>query len=838
MLGFFALTLFLSAALLFMVQPMIGKMLLPSLGGTPAVWNTCMVFFQAVLLLGYGYTHFVTKLPRRGQLLLQGLILLAPLVFLPFSLGNWQPPAVDNPVLSVLALLAILVGVPFFVVSTTAPLLQKWFAFTGHPAAKDPYFLYGASNLGSMLGLLLYPVLVEPNFAVDEQASVWRFGYLAFASLVFACIAVCFAAKPMPEERPAVAPEVERTSVAVGKLRLSSSPLEPAAQIAMSDVLTVKRRLRWVALAAIPSSLMLGMTTYLTTDIAAIPFFWVIPLALYLMTFILVFARWPVVWTQEPHELVLYAQPCFLMFLMMIFLANLSPPMWLTFLLHITAFLFTTLMCHGELAKDRPTAAHLTEFYLWMSFGGMLGGLFNALVAPTVFQVGVLEYPLALIVSCFVRPNMVTEATLIPGDSDQRRSTTLGWILDAIMPAGVLLLAIAVLGAAAQIGYRAVFMMAPAVAVMALAMRPWRFGMSLFLVWGLVWLHSRQDAANITSVFEGRPYEGPEVQTVFEGRSFFGPLKVRKNFDEGTSEWYHTLLHGTIDHGRQHLEKDKRRLPTSYFHPLTGIGQVFSKLGLHDPKVPTSIFWGDARMPASLAGLATTPFGMLPNLYSEPPYAVVGLGTGTLATYSRPLQHVDFYEIDPLVMHLSLPPDGSKPYFTFLKDALDRNARLSVILGDGRLKMKEAPEHWYHLISLDAFSSDAIPIHLLTKEALELYLSKLAPGGVLVFNATNRYVDIKPVLRDLADELDLETLASAEYRSPEVPEKYGTDFVVLRRRNPEKLGISFSGGPALGERLLLDLERPEERRRWTEPPRLGGPLWTDRYSNLLRVMTW
>ncbi|MFO0865872.1 MAG: hypothetical protein U0744_14685 [Gemmataceae bacterium] len=557
------------------------------------------------------------------------------------------------------------------------------------------------------------------------------------------------------------------------------------------------------------------------------------------MTFILVFARWPIVWTTEPHEFVLYAQPCFLMFLMMIFLANLSPPMWLTFVLHLTAFLFTTLMCHGELAKDRPTAMHLTEFYLWMSFGGMLGGLFNALVAPTVFQVGVLEYPLALIISCFVRPNMVTEATLIPGDSDSRRSTTLGIILNFVMPAGALLLTMAVLAASGQIGYRAVFMMAPAVTVMALAMRPWRFGASLFLVWGLIWFHSRQDAPDITSVFEGRPYVGPEVQTVFEGRSFFGPLKVRKNYDEGTREWYHTLLHGTIDHGRQHLEKDKRRLPTSYFHPLTGIGQVFSKLALHDPAVPKSIFWGDARMPASIAGLSATPFGGLANLYSEPPYAVVGLGTGTLATYARPLQHVDFYEIDPLVLHLSLPPDKSQqPYFTFLKDALDRKANLNIILGDGRLKIREAPEHWYHLISLDAFSSDAIPIHLLTKEALELYLTKLAPGGVLVFNATNRYVDIKPVLRDLADELDLETLASAEYRSAEVPEKYGTDFVVLRRRNPEKLGIPFNGGPALGERLPLDLDREIERRRWSEPGKLGGPLWTDRYSNLLRVMTW
>jgi len=450
----------------------------------------------------------------------------------------------------------------------------------------------------------------------------------------------------------------------------------------------------------------------------------------------------------------------------------------------------------------------------------------------------VIEYPLALILSCFVRPNMVTEATLIPGDSDQRRSTTRGAILDFLMPAGALVLVLGLLMVSRDIGYRPILMMVPAVAIMALAMRPLRFGLALLVAYSAVWVFDRGESPLVQTIFEGRPYEGQREQVVYEGRSFFGPLKVRKNYDTSTEEWYHTLLHGTIDHGRQHLEKDKRRLPTSYFHPRTGIGQVFSKLALHDPETPRSIFWGDVRMPASLAGLATTPYEMLPSLFSEPPYAVVGLGTGTLATYSRPLQHVDFYEIDPLVLHLSLPPDGSSPYFTFLKDALDRKAQLRVILGDGRLKIREAPEHWYHLISLDAFSSDAIPIHLLTKEALELYLTKLAPGGVLVFNATNKYVDIRSVLRDLADKLDLETLASEEYRSTEIPEKYSTDFVVLRRKNPAALGIPFCGGPPLRERLPLDLDLPESRRRWKEPINLGGPLWTDRYSNLLRVMTW
>ena len=370
---------------------------------------------------------------------------------LPFALGDRTPPTEENPAFWLLWVLLGMVGLPFFVVATSAPLLQKWFATTGHPAAKDPYFLYGASNLGSMLGLLLYPLWIEWMWDVPAQAIVWTVGY---ASLIVLVLGVCPlrrrqapppvmpAAPPPPVEPPAAMPDTAvtaaSTAVTAGRRRAlrhlpAAAKTEPAIALrppaktlwqtltwtllaknevrAAPDIddITIGRRIRWVLLAACPSSLMLGVTTYLTTDIAAVPFFWVIPLALYLLTFILVFARWPVVWTETPHTIVLYLQPCFLLFLVLRLVGQLSPSTFVEFMLHLSAFFWTTLMCHGELAKDRPSARYLTEFYLWMSVGGVLGGLFNALVAPLALPYGIIEYPLAMVLSCFLRPAMTQD---------------------------------------------------------------------------------------------------------------------------------------------------------------------------------------------------------------------------------------------------------------------------------------------------------------------------------------------------------------------------------------------------------------------------------------------
>ena len=405
----FALTLFVSATLLFLVQPMFAKMVLPRLGGTPAVWNTCMVFYQAMLLGGYLYAHFSTRiLGTRRQAGLHLVILGLPLLVLPIALGVSQvPPAGANPIPWLLAVMAVSVGLPFFVVSASAPMLQAWFADTGHPAGKDPYFLYAASNLGSMLGLLSYPVLVEPNLRVAVQSRAWQGGYLLLAALTAACAVVLWRSRP----NPALAAVLDddglgwhalrnegRGKAANYALRFAPTTCHPADERTVPAPATLER-LRWVVLAMVPSSLLLGVTAFISTDLAAVPLLWVIPLALYLLTFVLAFSRagrvffWAMVWLQPFLVAALVAYYYFFDF----------DRMWLILLLHLAVFFATAMVCHGELARSRPPAAQLTEFYLWMSFGGVLGGLSSALVAPQVFS-SVAEYPLMIAVGCMLRP--------------------------------------------------------------------------------------------------------------------------------------------------------------------------------------------------------------------------------------------------------------------------------------------------------------------------------------------------------------------------------------------------------------------------------------------------
>ena len=351
LLVYFSLTLFVSAMLLFLVQPMIGKMILPNLGGSPSVWNACMVFFQAMLLVGYGYAHLLTKYqPLRAQVVIQAVVLLSAFVVLPFAVGAWEPPSDANPILPLMGKLCVLAGLPYFAVATTAPLLQRWFAHTGHAAATDPYFLYAASNLGSMLGLVLYPLVVEPWLPVTPaqgentlatQVHLWTGAFALLVGLVLGCGIVVW-------KSPALQPT-------------------PTATPMPTPALTLWRRLRWIALAAVPSSLMLGVTTHITTDVAATAFFWILPLAVYLLTFIIAFARWPIVWTGKPHRVLLYVQPCLIVILLIRMLGRPLAPMWADFGLHLAMLFSTALLCHGELAKDRPAPVHLTEFYFWIS---------------------------------------------------------------------------------------------------------------------------------------------------------------------------------------------------------------------------------------------------------------------------------------------------------------------------------------------------------------------------------------------------------------------------------------------------------------------------------------
>src|SRR5216683_2110976 len=401
----FALTLFTSAALLFLIEPMIAKMILPRFGGTPAVWITCMVFFQAALLAGYGYAHLATKwLGLRRQAGLHVLWLLLPAVSLPIGVAaGWSPRGEEDPTWLLLGLLIVSIGLPFFVVATSAPLLQKWFAGTGHPAGRDPYFLYAASNLGSMLALLSYPVLVEPNLTLPIQGKIWAACYGLLALLTLACIWFVYKS---PSANGASEKIAEEINTNWGHLEYEMS---------------WPRRLRWIALAFVPSSLMLALTTYQSTDIAPIPLIWVIPLAIYLLSFILVFSRLPS-WIHTGFR---WALPVMVLVLLFMMLSGIHPSYVRMIPFHLAVFFVAAMACHGELARTRPSPTHLTEFYLWMSFGGVLGGLFNALVAPNVFQ-SVQEYPLAMVLACMLMPGLLWT-----------QNSRLSGILDVVVPLAV-----------------------------------------------------------------------------------------------------------------------------------------------------------------------------------------------------------------------------------------------------------------------------------------------------------------------------------------------------------------------------------------------------------------
>jgi SAM-dependent methyltransferase len=774
----YSATLFLGAGLLFVVQPMVGKIVLPLLGGTPAVWSTCMVFFQAALLGGYAYAHASTAwLGVARQAMLHLAVLVLPLSVLPLGLDPIRlRGGVANPVLDVLIVLSVSVGLPFLVVSATAPLLQKWFTHTGHPAARDPYFLYAASNLGSMLALLGYPTLIEPRLHLKSagwwsQTHLWTAGYLALTVLTVACALILWrsvsarnvhepeARATAPEPRAAAAPEDTR-----------------------EDAPTLRRRLHWVALAFVPSSLLLGVTTYITTDIAAVPLLWVLPLALYLLTFILAFGRWPA----RLHRVVVAATLPVVLLVIFFMVSDFPQRIWVTALWHFLLLLVVALACHGELAHDRPSPTHLTGFYLLIAVGGVLGGLFNALVAPVLFT-SLAEYPLAMVLACMLvirrrpRPSAMGRALLVA----------------VAVPLGVSALALILYSSSLTIRLDFAFM------VRVLGLTSTRIAQWLtvlepllnkFLVYGppllACFLWRRRPvvlglalAGVLVAAGFVDAHKGDQIR---QARSFFGVLRVSRDSDE---KGYTELRHGTTLHGRQSLDPTRRAEPLSYYHREGPIGQIFAELDRRD---------GGRRV------------------------AVIGLGTGTLAAYARPGDAMTFYEIDRLVRDIAF----DRAYFTYLTDARDRGATLRVELGDARVRLeavwRERPAEQYDVIIVDAFTSDAIPVHLLTREALRLYLEMLAPGGLLAIHISNRHLRLAPVVANLAEDAGLGGQLLMDEASAETEGGIESMWALLAR-TPEALGQLVADARWSAAKLEAD-------------PRIG--VWTDDFNNVLSVFKW
>jgi len=715
-LALFGCTIFVGSALVFLVEPMVGKMLLPLFGGTPAVWAVSLVFFQAVLLAGYAFAHLSMRmlLVRRQSFIQLGL-LLVPLALLPIAVTHRAPSSSADPALGLLGILVVTVGVPLLVVCTASPVLQRWFSETGHEASRDPYFLYAASNAGSFLGLLAYPTLLEPHLTLTQQSQVWTVAYTGFAVLTAFCA-----------------------------LRLLATPrgVATAAVPRLPTVsLTWRRRLRWIALAALPSSLMLGTTSYITTEIGSFPLLWVLPLAAYLISFVLAFAR------REVLSLTVVSRSIAVTgTLVVASILGVVLPIWLLVTVHIVNLFLVSLLVHRRLALERPSTQHLTEYYLLLSVGGVCGGILTALVAPVVFTT-ILEYPLAIVAALVLRPHLTRPGTrYFTGRPELKRSLWVG---------AALLAAMIGLGAAGLLTTPLPFI--AIVAVGLFAGRPPRAALFPACIGVLV----------LIPTLIGQ-------QAMHTERTFFGVLRVERTGSE------HRFIHGTTLHGLESFAPGRLDVPLSYYSHQGPIGQVFGKLGDRINSV-----------------------------------GAIGLGAGTIASYGRPGSAFTFYEIDGAVARIASNPR----YFTFLHDS---KAHIRIVIGDGRLKIAEAPNRAYDLIVLDAFSSDSVPVHLLTREAVELYLQKLRPNGVLAFHISNNYLDLKPVVGGIAHSLGLLALAQ--------------DYVPSAKQ--EHAGASRSTWVVVA-RSAHALGALQSDPRWKRLDQAAGqPVWTDQFSNILSVVKW
>ncbi len=719
----FVVSVFASAALVFMVQPMVAKLVLPLLGGSPAVWNTSMAFFQIALLVGYGYAHYLQKIPQvRRQITVHiAALVVAGLTLFPLSISKLAgDPSSNHPALWLLAVLTLSIGLPFAILSATAPLVQAWHArvFRGEGAG-EPYSLYAASNLGSLLALLAYPIVLEPLLTLHSQRWTWSSGYWAFV-LILASLAVMV---------------WKRSEIAVGESSAAPAKVTPTP--------TWRERAIWVALAAIPSSLMLGVTAHLATDVASAPFLWVAPLALYLVTFIIAFQVKPAIprWAMLTFQgAAVAACAATLQFG--------SNAIELQILVHLACFFLTALVCHTALVARRPDPEHLTEFYLCMSLGGVVGGSFNAFLAPVIFR-SVVEYPLILALSCLARP--------------WGRGPLSYW-MGTVLAVG-LLAALAAIIANDQFGPTLSVKVALATTTVAAFMLRDRALYMLVLISALL------AAATIVGVGDN---------AIRTDRSFFGVLSQTVTTVDGLGGDVRMLAHGTTLHGAQAVDPRYHCRPLVYYAPETPIGQVFTR-SLSDK-------------PALRIG-------------------AVGLGTGSVAAYVRAQDRLTFFEIDPLVIRISRD-SGNFDYTTkCAKGPVD------FVLGDARLTLEKQPKDEFDILLIDAFSSDSVPAHLLTVEAVRGYLTHLKPDGVLILHLSNRNLELRSPAMAVARAAGGYALLQMHDEGEDKPEMWESaeDALIIGRSKAA-------------------LAPYEADPRWeSSDPNQARP-WTDDYTNLVGAM--
>ena len=717
---------------MFVLQPLFGKLLLPLLGGTPAVWNSCMVFYQSLLFLGYLYAHLIaSRLHPQRQVIVHLSVIALSLLALPIALPeNLIPPTQNNPTFWIFSTLALAIGLPFFILSTTSPLMQKWFSNIGHKNSADPYFLYAASNTGSLVSLLSYPFLIEPNWGLSAQQADWSMGYLGLCIL----IALCGAAQWKNYQAS----------------QLADSPL--TTKITQAPLLSWKTKIYWGALAFVPSSLLLGLTNFISTDIASVPLLWIIPLTVYLLSFVIVFSRW----NDKSHGWLIKLQTLFFIpFIAYAFINPADLPYWAYLGFHVIAFFFAVMVCHGELAAQRPHSAHLTTYYLIMSFAGMLGGMFNTFLAPFVFN-GIYEYPLMIIAALLLRPSA---AKL---NSKEIAMQLIDPLLLLGIGAGIYFSVTNLIGYFDGIVISLIIL---TIAVYFMRKRVVAYaGLIGVIISAAMSLHHA------------------ESHTLMQERTFFGVMAVRESIltDENNQpETYHELFHGTTKHGAQRLIASESKTPLTYYSRPSPMGQLFKTFDQVNEN------WN---------------------------IGVVGLGAGALACYAKPLQTWTLYEIDPLVVDIA----KNTAYFTYLSQCAP-NAVSEV--GDARLSLQNKPDGSFDLLMMDAFSSDAVPTHLLTKEAIELYFKKLKPNGILAFHITNRHLLLKKVVSIHAEQMHLAALINEFKPQTDAPLIVATDWVVLAKNSD----------------TLKPLQTSQIGSWQKMPLYFDMPAWTDDFTNIVSI---
>jgi spermidine synthase len=711
--GLFTVAVFASACLVFLVEPMVARMVLPRMGGSSSVWNTSLAFFQAALLVGYAYAHLIQRLrPLKAQFAVHLALMALAGLTLPLRISDlFGPPALDQPALWLLGVLTLSVGAPFAILSATAPLLQAWYArlTRGQAGARDPYVLYAASNLGSLLALIAYPVLFEPVMTLHAQTISWSLGYGLFALLV---AGLALAVRHRPDFG--------------GASRPSSAP-----PVAWGP------RLVWIGLSAATSSLLLGVTAHITQDVASAPFLWVAPLALYLLSYVIAFQAHPLIGAR----LALILQALFVPFAAVLYSAVQAP--WLVeFAANLGAFFFTALVCHHALSARKPAPERLTDFYLAMSLGGVIGGAFNAFAAPLLFN-AVWEYPAVLGLACLARPWRLSRIGYWEA----------GLAASAALSIGLLLVP-------GVVGVNLIMLLLCLTAVAAVLLS--RRGLIFALVVTALGL------ASYDQLFKGpretyRSFFGV-VQLVLAPSPVWGAVKL--------------MINGSTLHGAEPISLSQRCIPTTYYGNGTPIGQVL----LTDQRLRPSLQIG-----------------------------AVGLGAGTVAAYTRPTDSLRFFEIDPLMVRLAF--DRRKLHFV---NGCAKGA-VSVTLGDARLSLNKVPDAAYDILLVDAFSSDSVPTHLLTVEAVRTYLRVIKPDGVVILHLSNRNLELEgPAAASVRGAGGVALVQ--DYMSP-APSPYveSASQVIIAGRNATAL-LPYKASGA-----------------WATPT-LKARAWTDDYVNVFGAL--